>query len=150
LEEADTSAEVVVAEEHGLSELLSEEQVSTEHQPVASSVPPTPDPTHPLLLPYAADIAASPHIAPLSPYLSPGSGNFRSYQQPLQQIAPCSFRTTVNDEEAIRGVLREKQSAKDEYNWAVVTGKTAYLLEQEATDGKCLECVIANTRKMTT
>ena len=55
----------------------------------------------------------------------------------------------VKGDEAIGGVLMEKQVARKEYKQAVAAGKTAYLLEQETPDGKCPKDVAKTTRKLT-
>ena len=82
-------------------------------------------------------------------HLSAEGSNFESYQQPLPQIAPCSFSAAVNGEGAIRGALKEKKEAREEYMRAVAAGKAAYLLEQEAIDGKCLKTMTRDTSKLT-
>ena len=55
----------------------------------------------------------------------------------------------MKGDEAIGGLLMEKQVARKEYKQAVAAGKTAYLLEQETPDGKCPKDVAKNTRKLT-
>ena len=136
------TTQVAATGEHGLSP---QQQVFNAF--ASSTVPPTPDSSHPLLSAYAANIA--PCSIPLPTHFVPESGGFESHQKPLPQIAPSSFKATVNGEAAITGVPRQKHEAREEYKRAVAAGKTAYLLEQEASDGKCFKDTANRTRKLT-
>lgn len=144
LEEADLTTQVAATGEYGSSELSLQQQVFNAPDQILanSTVPPTAD-SHSVLSP------GTPCALPLSTHFSPKSGGLGSYQQPLPQIAASSFRATVNGEAAIPCVLREKDEARREYKQAVAAGKTVYLLEQEATDGKCLKDMAGRTRKLT-
>lgn len=135
-DEAVLSPQAAATGEHEFSELSPQLQVlNASDQLLASgTVPATPDFGHPLLSAYATPCAISP-----STHFSPKSGAFESSQHSLPQIAPSSFRATVNGEAATTGVLGEKHEARKEYKQAVAAGKTAHLLEQEATDGKSLK-----------
>ena len=143
-DEAVLSPQVVATGEHEFSEPSPQLQVlNASDQLLASgTVPLTPDSGHPLLSAYAAPCAISP-----STHFPPKTGGFESSQHSLPQIAPSSFKATVNGE-AATGLLREKHEARKEYKQAVAAGKTAYLLEQEATDGKSLKKPVDRTKKL--
>jgi len=141
LEETNLTPQVAGTQEHGLSDMSSQEQVFVAcDQPVASSAPPTPDSARPFLSAYATNIA---------PECSPGMAVFEAYQPPLQQIAPRSFQVAMNGDKAIGGALRETQQARKEYKQGLDAGKMVYLLEQAAPDGKCLKDMAKVTRKLT-
>jgi hypothetical protein len=136
LEEPDSTPQVAATREHGLNEQSPQGQVFYAcDQPVASSVP-TPASSGPFLSPYTANIAP---VAPLAIQPSPGIAAFTPYQQPLPQIAPCSFKVAMNGDQAIEGGFKEKQQAREEYKRALTAGKSVYLLEQAAPDGKSLK-----------
>ncbi|PVF97080.1 hypothetical protein CPB86DRAFT_786254 [Serendipita vermifera] len=49
--------------------------------------------------------------------------------------AVCSFKAVIDDNKVIKGVVKEKRTAKAQYQAAVAQGKTAGLLQQEHADG---------------
>ena len=139
LEEADLSLQVAATGQYRPSELAPQEQaIDACDQPLTIGVPPTSDSSHAFLSAYAVEIAPT---APRPIQNSPGIAVFESYKQPLQQIAPCSFKLAMNGDEAIRGALKERQQARKEYKQALDAGKMVCLLERAAPDGKFLKDV---------
>ena len=85
----------------------------------------------------------TPQVAATGEYglteASPQEPGIVACDQPLQQIAPCSFKLAMNGDEPIGGTLKEEQQARKEYRQALSAGNMVYLLEQAAPDGKCLK-----------
>ncbi|HEV7737953.1 MAG TPA: VIT domain-containing protein [Chlamydiales bacterium] len=48
----------------------------------------------------------------------------------------CAFKAVINGQRSIKGVVKEKEKAKAEYEEAVSKGKTAALLEQSNVESK--------------
>jgi len=50
--------------------------------------------------------------------------------------AVSSFKAVINETKVIKGVVKEREEAKQEFQEAVAQGKTAGLLQQEHADGR--------------
>lgn len=50
--------------------------------------------------------------------------------------AVCSFKAVIDDTRVVKGIVKEKNEAKKEYQKAVSQGYTAGLLQQEHADGE--------------
>jgi len=50
--------------------------------------------------------------------------------------AVCAFKAVIDDKKVIQGIVKEKEEAKKEYKKAIAAGRTAGLLEQQASDGE--------------
>lgn len=62
-----------------------------------------------------------------------------NYVCPLPADASiCSFRAVIDGKRSIKGIVKEKEKAKAEYDAAVAQGKTAALLEQSNVEGNLL------------
>ncbi|CAG8673073.1 10641_t:CDS:2, partial [Acaulospora colombiana] len=60
--------------------------------------------------------------------------------------AVCSFKAVIDEKKVIKGVVKEKATAKAQYQEAVAQGKTAGLLEQEHADAPTtVPWFVANT-----
>jgi hypothetical protein len=52
--------------------------------------------------------------------------------------AVCAFKAVLDDKKVIKGIVKGKVEAKQEYDQAVAQGKTAGLLRQEHADGQSI------------
>lgn len=61
--------------------------------------------------------------------------------------AVCAFKAVIDDKKVIKGIVKEKEEARKEYNEAVAAGKTAGLLQKEAADGECSDEAVEETQR---